>query len=710
MIDVETLVDHVRTYNPKANVDLICRAYAYGKQKHANQKRHSGESYFTHPIEVAIILAGQKLDDDTIVTALLHDTLEDTDATFKEVTELFGLEIAQLIDGVTKLTNLELSSVQAKQAENFRKLLLAMSQDLRVLLVKLGDRLHNMRTIKHMRPEKQISKARETMDIFAPLAGRMGMQWMRDELEDWAFKVLNPEARNSILRRFINLRDQSENLIPSIIKDIRTLLSANSIQASITGREKKPYSIWRKMEEKQQSFSRLSDIYGFRVITENESDAYHVLGAVHQRWTAVPGRFKDYISAPKSNGYRSIHTTVAGRDGKLVEIQIRTREMNEVAEVGVAAHWSYRDGQRAQNRFSVDPLSWLASLAVRIESEEDDHEEFLEHVKLEMFADQVFCFTPKGDVIQLPRGATPIDFAFAIHTRIGSTCVGVKVDGRRVPLSTRLRNGQSVEIQTATGQRPQATWIDIVITGRAKSAIRRALREDHQAGYIKLGRELARVALEHIGKKATDKALSTAAKKLGLKSHNEVLLKLGSAELMGVDLVEALYPSLLHQTDKDMNQSVAKIVGLDADQYIQGASCCQPLPGERIVGIATRGKGVFVHSIYCDTLIDYEDQPDRWIDLTWTKGRSDSVNKVTIEVTMANFSGVLGRICILISEQDSNIIDMHFSDRKQDFYRIAIDIQVRDVEHLENIVTAVEADSDVAQVLQSRRHQVTLKK
>ena len=710
MIDVETLVDHVRAYNPKANVELISRAYAFGKQKHVNQKRHSGEPYFSHPIEVAIILAGQKLDDDTIVTALLHDTLEDTDATFKEVTELFGLEIAQLIDGVTKLTNLELSSVQAKQAENFRKLLLAMSQDLRVLLVKLGDRLHNMRTIKHMRPEKQLSKARETMDIFAPLAGRMGMQWMRDELEDLAFKVLNPEARNSILRRFINLRDQSEDLIPSIIKDIRTLLSANSIQASITGREKKPYSIWRKMEEKQQSFSRLSDIYGFRIISENEGDAYRVLGAVHQRWTGVPGRFKDYISAPKSNGYRSIHTTVAGRDGKLVEIQIRTREMNEVAEVGVAAHWSYRDGQRAQNRFSVDPLTWLASLAVRIESEEDDHEEFLEHVKLEMFADQVFCFTPKGDVIQLPRGATPIDFAFAIHTRIGSTCVGVKVDGRRVPLWTRLRNGQSVEIQTATGQRPQATWIDIVITGRAKSAIRRALREDHQAGYIKLGRELARVALEHIGKKATDKALSTAAKKLGLKNHNEVLLKLGSAELMGVDLVEALYPSLLHQSDKDINQSVAKIVGLDADQYIQGASCCQPLPGERILGIATRGKGVFVHSIYCDTLIDYEDQPDRWIDLTWTKGRSDSVNKVTIEVTMANFSGVLGRICILISEQDSNIIDMHFSDRKQDFYRIAIDIQVRDVEHLENIVTAVEADSDVAQVLQSRRHQVTLKK
>jgi RelA/SpoT family (p)ppGpp synthetase len=708
MIDVETLIDHVRAYNPNTNEDLISRAYEYGLRMHEGQKRQSGEPYFTHPIEVAVILAGQKLDDATIVTALLHDTVEDTDATYGEVVELFGEEIALLIDGVTKLTNLELSSVQAKQAENFRKLLLAMSQDLRVLLVKLGDRLHNMRTIKHMRPEKQVLKARETMDIFAPLAGRMGMQWMRDELEDLAFKILNPEARQSIIRRFITLRDQSEDLIPSILKDVQALLAAHDIEASITGREKKPYSIWRKMEEKKQSFSRLSDIYGFRIIAEQEADVYRALGAVHQRWTAVPGRFKDYISSPKSNGYRSIHTTVSGRDGKLVEIQIRTREMHEVAEVGVAAHWAYKDGRRAENRFSVDPLSWLNSLADRINSGEDDHEEFLEHVKLEMFADQVFCFTPKGDVIQLPRGATPIDFAFAIHTRIGSATVGAKVDGHRVPLWTRLRNGQSVEIQTAVGQRPQATWIDIATTGRAKSSIRRALREDHQAGYIKLGRELARVALEHVGKKATDKALNTAAKKLGLKDHNEVLSKMGSAELTGVDLVQALYPSLLHDKSGELNQPIAKIVGVDTGQTIQVASCCQPLPGERIVGIATRGKGVVVHSIHCDTLIEYEDQADRWLDLSWTKGRSETKNKVTIEVTMANYSGVLGRICTLISEQDSNIVDMHFSDRKQDFYRIAIDIEVRDVEHLSNVVTAVDADSDVAQVLQTRRHQIAI--
>lgn len=707
MIDVETLVDHVKEYNPKTDADLIRRAYAYGKKMHEGQKRHSGEPYFTHPVEVADILAGQHLDDATIVTALLHDTVEDTSSTHKGLVDNFGTEIAQLVDGVTKLTNIELSSVQTKQAENIRKLLLAMSKDLRVILVKLGDRLHNMRTIKHMPQHKQIQKAKETMDVFAPLAGRMGMQWMRDELEDMSFKVLNIEARNSIMRHFIHLRSESDDVIPNILEDIETLLDNSGIKAKITGREKKPYSIWRKMEEKKQSFSQLSDIYGFRIITETEADVYSALGAVHQRWTAVPGRFKDYVSAPKSNGYRSIHTTVAGRDGKLVEIQIRTQEMHEVAEVGVAAHWAYRDGRRAENRFSVDPLTWLSNLTENIGTDDEDHEEFLEHVKLEMFSDQVFCFTPKGDVIKLPRGATPIDFAYAIHTRIGSSCVGAKVDGHRVPLWTRLRNGQSVTIQTAVGQRPQATWMDIAQTGRARSAIRKALRDEHQAGYIKLGQELARVALEHVGKSASPKALTTAAKKLGLKDKDELLAQIGSAEITGVDLVRSLYPALLHDLKGDVNQPKAKIVGMKADQFTKVAECCQPLPGERIVGIATKGKGVVVHSIHCETLIGYEDQTDRWVDLQWTQGPSDAVNVITIEVTMANYSGVLGRVCTLVSEQDANIVNMHFNDRKQDFYRVAIDIQVRDVEHLSNVVTAVEADSDVAQVVQSKRGQVS---
>src|SRR6056297_601506 len=428
MIAADDLIALVRQYNPRTDEALIRQAYDFGRSMHAGQQRHSGEPYFTHPVAVAAILTEQRLDDATIVTALLHDTIEDTKGTYGEIAERFGEDVAELVDGVTKLTNLELSNLESKQAENFRKLLMAMSKDLRVILVKLADRLHNMRTIRHMPIEKQQKKAHETMDIFAPLAGRMGMQWMRDELEDLSFRVLNPDARASIIRRFITLQKETGDVIPKITDDIETVLEKHGVSADVFGRAKKPFSIWRKMQEKQLAFSRLSDIYGFRVITETEDDCYRVLGAIHQRWRAVPGRFKDYISQPKSNGYRSIHTTVSGRDGKRVEVQIRTRQMHEVAEAGVAAHWAYRDGVRTQNPFAVDPARWLASLTEQFDAEED-HDDFLEAVKLEMYADQVFCFTPKGDVVKLPKGATPIDFAYAIYTRIGHACVGAKVDG-----------------------------------------------------------------------------------------------------------------------------------------------------------------------------------------------------------------------------------------------------------------------------------------
>ena len=382
MIDVEDLIALVRNYNPRTNVELIRRAYDYGLKMHDGQLRHSGESYFSHPVAVAAILTEQRLDDATIVTALLHDTIEDTKSTYTEVARMFGDEVAKLVDGVTKLTNLQLSSAQSQQAENFRKLFMAMSEDLRVILVKLADRLHNMRTIKSMRPEKQVQKARETMEIFAPLAGRMGMQWMREELEDLAFRVLNPDARNSLIRRFITLQRETGDVVHKITADIRAELEKAKIDADVFGRAKKPYSVWRKMQEKDLAFSRLSDIYGFRIIAASEADCYRIIGVIHQRWRAVPGRFKDYISQPKNNGYRSIHTTVSGRDGKRVEVQIRTRQMHEVAEAGVAAHWSYREGVRAQNPFAVDPAKWIATLTERFE--EGDHDEFLEHVKMEM--------------------------------------------------------------------------------------------------------------------------------------------------------------------------------------------------------------------------------------------------------------------------------------------------------------------------------------
>jgi GTP pyrophosphokinase/guanosine-3',5'-bis(diphosphate) 3'-pyrophosphohydrolase len=699
MIDVEDLIALVRNYNPRCNADLIRKAYAYGMKMHEGQMRKSGEPYFTHPVAVAAILTEQRLDDATIVTALLHDTIEDTRSTYTEIAQMFGEEVAELVDGVTKLTNLQLSNTESQQAENFRKLFMAMSRDLRVILVKLGDRLHNMRTIRSMKPEKQAQKARETMEIFAPLAGRMGMQWMREELEDLSFKVLNPEARNSIMRRFLTLQRETGDVVHKITADIRHELEKAQIEADVYGRAKKPYSIWRKMQEKDLAFSRLSDIYGFRVICGSVADCYRILGVIHQRWRAVPGRFKDYISQPKNNGYRSIHTTVSGRDGKRVEVQIRTREMHEVAEAGVAAHWSYREGVRAKNPFAVDPAKWIASLTERLD--EGDTDEFLENVKLEMYSDQVFCFTPKGDVVQLPRGATPLDYAYAIHTRIGNSCVSAKIDGIRVPLWTRLKNGQSVEIITAEGQRPQASWIDIVTTGRAKAAIRRSLREEDKGRFIKLGQELARAAFDHVGKKATDKALRTAAKMLGLSDENDLLARLGSAEMPARRVVETLYPELAQAVAEEVDAK-RPVVGLTADQTFRRAQCCQPVPGERIVGITYKGLGVVVHAIDCPALEEFEEQTQRWVDLRWHSGRHAPVYMVTLDLTISNDAGVLGRICTLIGEQKANISDLRFTDRKPDFYRLIMDVDLRDVEHLHMVMTALEAETDVAQISRHR--------
>jgi len=700
MIGADDLAALVIAYNPRSDSGRIRAAYAFGREMHEGQFRQSGDPYFTHPVAVAALLTEQRLDDDTIITALLHDTIEDTRASYADIARQFGLPVAELVDGVTKLTNLQLNSTETKQAENFRKLLMAMSRDMRVILVKLADRLHNMRTIKFQRHEKQVQKSRETMDIYAPLAGRMGMQWMRDELEDLAFRVLKPDARSSIMRRFVRLQSDSGDVIEKITNDIRSELAAIGIDAEVFGRAKRPYSIWRKMQDKGHPFSRLSDIYGFRVITQTPADCYAVLGCVHQRWKAVPGRFKDYISHPKSNGYRSIHTTVSGRDGKRVEIQIRTKQMHEVAESGVAAHWAYRDGERSENPFAVDPSEWIASLREGLE--EADHESFLEHVKLEMYSDQVFCFSPKGDVVSLPRGATPLDYAYGIHTRIGDRCVGARVDGMRVPLWTRLKNGQSVEIITADGQRPQSTWLDIAITGRAKSAIRRSLREENRENFIRLGSELARVAFEHVGKKATDKALKTAAKHYGFDEADELLARLGAAELSARDVVTSLYPDVSLREGEEVEKGRA-VLGLSPDQKPRLGTCCQPLPGERIVGITYRGQGVVVHAIDCEKLLEFEDQPDRWVDLHWHAGRHPAAYTVTLELTITNDAGVLGRICTLIGEQKANISDLHFADRKPDFYRLELDVDLRDVEHHHQVMTALEADNDVAEVARLRR-------
>ena len=701
MIAAEDLIALVRNYNPKTNADLIRDAYEYGREMHEGQFRKSGEPYFTHPAAVAAILTEQSLDDATIITALLHDTIEDTRSTYKDVSERFGTEVADLVDGVTKLTNLQLSSTETKQAENFRKLFMAMSRDLRVILVKLADRLHNMRTIRAMKPEKQLRKARETMDIYAPLAGRMGMQWMREELEDLAFRVINPEGRSSIIRRFILLQKETGDVVHRITSDMRAELEKAGIAAEVFGRAKKPYSIWRKMQDKNVGFSRLSDIYGFRIITRTDADCYTALGLIHSRWRAVPGRFKDYISQPKSNGYRSIHTTVSGRDGKRVEVQIRTRQMHDVAETGVAAHWSYRDGVRSENPFAVDPARWISSLTEQLDHDDEDHEDFLETVKLEMYSDKVFCFTPKGAVVKLPKGATPLDFAYAIHTRIGSACVGAKVDGLRVPLWTRLKNGQSVEIVTAEGQTPQATWLDIATTGKAKATIRRSLREANRERFAKLGHELVRAAFENAGKKLTEKMLEKAAQTMRIESPTELLARVGSAEISARDVVHAVYPELPPQKVAEVEERRA-VIGLRHGQGFTRAPCCQPLPGERIVGLAHPGHGVQVHSIDCIALGNAQNEARDWLDLHWAEGKHPANYTVSLDMTIGNDAGVLGRICTLIGEREANISDLEFIDRKPDFYRLRMDIDVSDAEHLHSTMSVLDAESNVASVIRRR--------
>ena len=700
MFTIDDLADRLGSYLPQSEIQQVKRAFYYAEQAHDGQCRRSGEPYVTHPLAVANILANMHMDHQSLMAAMLHDVIEDTGVGKEALAKQFGKPVAELVDGVSKLTQIAFEDKAVAQAENFQKMVLAMSRDIRVIIVKLADRLHNMRTIKSMRPDKQGQKARETMEIYAPLAGRMGMQWMRDELEDLAFRVLNPEARNSIIRRFLTLQREAGDVVHKISADIRAELESAGIEADVYGRAKKPYSVWRKMREKELAFSRLSDIYGFRVICEEVPDCYRILGLIHQRWRAVPGRFKDYISQPKSNGYRSIHTTVSGRDGKRVEVQIRTRAMHEVAEAGVAAHWAYRDGERVANPFAVDPARWISTLTEQVDAG-GHHDEFLEQVKLEMYSDQVFCFTPKGDVVQLPRGATPLDFAYAIHTRIGDSCVSARVDGIRVPLWTRLRNGQSVEIITAEGQRPQTTWIDLVVTGRAKAAIRRSLREEDRARFVRLGQELARVAFEHVGRKATDKALATAATRLGVSDRKELLARLGSAEITARQVVAALYPELA-AAEVDEVDARRPVVGLPDAEAFRRAECCQPLPGERIVGITYRGIGVVAHAIDCLALEEFEETPERWIDLRWHDGRHAPAYTVALKVTISNDAGVLGRICTLIGEQGANISDLRFADRKPDYYRLIIEVDLRDLAHMHAVMTALEADSDVAELARHR--------
>jgi len=698
------LVEKVRAYDKNADERLLNRAYVFSMKAHGSQKRASGDPYFSHPLEVAGILTDMHLDGATIVTALLHDTIEDTVATLPEIEELFGPEIGKLVDGVTKLSQIELTSEQSKQAENFRKLLLAMSSDIRVLLVKLADRLHNMRTLHYIKKaEKRHRIARETMEIYAPLAERIGMQAMKEELEDLAFAELHPDARESIVRRLEFLRKQGGDLKARVTQKIERLLAEENISARVVGREKRPYSIWRKMTKSNVSFEQLSDVLAFRILVKTRQDCYRALGVVHANWAMVPHRFKDYISTPKVNGYQSIHTTLLGPEGQRLEIQIRTVDMHEIAEYGVAAHWQYKQGAKMDGA----QYRWLREL---LEILEHGHspEEFLEHTKIELYQDQVFCFTPKGDLIALPVGATPVDFAYAVHTGVGDTCVGAKVNGRIVPLRTELQNGDQVEIMRSKAQTPQPAWEAFVVTGKARSAIRRFVRDAEKAEYSHLGEAILERTFAQEGQEMSKKAVAAAREKLKFASDADLYVSVGKGQTRGRDVFEAAFPGIPVQSDADKpmpntGKAVSgirpvSIKGLTPGMAVHMADCCHPLPGDRIVGIMEPGRGVTVHSIDCETLEDRTDEPEAWLDLSWDKAAGEQLHVARIVANVTNNPGALGEVATVIGRYRGNITNLKLIDRTLQYYVLQVDVEVQDLKHLTNIIAALRVSTVVNDV------------
>ncbi|MBI1239297.1 MAG: RelA/SpoT family protein [Alphaproteobacteria bacterium] len=699
------LVERVKSYDPSANEALLNKAYVFAMKAHGAQTRASGDPYFSHPLEVAGILTELKLDSASIITALLHDTIEDTATSYEDIEKSFGKEVAQLVDGVTKLGKYELVSERTKDAENFRKFLLAMSNDIRVLLVKLADRLHNMRTLAFIpKPEKRRRIAEETMEIYAPLAGRMGMQDLREELEDLSFSEIFPDARDSIVKRLAFLETQSGGRVVKIADEIKRTLAKNGIEAWVTGRLKRPYSIWRKMEEKSIAFEQLSDIFAFRIIVAKEDECYRALGVLHRTWPTVPGRFKDYISTPKQNNYRSIHTTVIGPEKARVEVQIRTRDMDEVAERGVAAHWVYKD--KTNGGAPPEAYEWLRDLVDMIE-QGDAPEDFLEHTKLELFRDQVFCFTPKGDLITLPRGATPLDFAYAVHTDLGHMCVGAKINGRHVPLRTVLRNGDEVQILTSKAQVPSAAWESLVVTGKARAAIRRFVRGAQRGEQIRLGCAIAEKAFADQHEPFAEKPIEAALKKLKASRLEDLYANLGSGVLALHDFQEAIFPGAPMAPARSANgangangsAAPIPIRGLIPGVAIHLGPCCHPLPGDRIVGIVEPGKGVVVHTIDCDSLESAQDDPSGWLDLKWEAHAGDRQLSVgRLAVTLNNEPGALAELCAVIARAGGNISNLQITDRNPALFQFLVDVEVSDAKHLTHAMSALRAAPLIANV------------
>jgi len=710
------LIERVRAYDPSADEALLNRAYVYAVRMHGSQKRASGDPYFAHPIEVAGILTDYRLDTATIVTGLLHDVIEDTDVTRAEVDRLFGEEVGELVEGVTKLSRLEAAADYKRQAENLRKFILAVSKDVRVLLVKLADRLHNMRTLHFIKnAAKRERIARETLDIYAPLARSIGCHRICTELEELAFSHLNPVARDAIIRRLDTLRAGQGRAVALASEEIAAKLAEAGIASRVFGREKNAFSIWRKLQRKSIGFAQLSDIFAFRVIVDSEDDCYRALGVIHRAWSSLPERFKDFISTPKRNNYRSIHTTVVGPRAMRIEMQIRTQAMDRVAEQGVAAHWRYKnetygfDPEAAAEAGGADPLVNLRQL-VQVLEHGGDAEDLLEHAKLEMFLDQVFVFTPKGRLISLPTGAMPLDFAYAVHTDVGDTCLGVKINGELRPLRTVLQNGDVVEVVRGAKPGPAADWQSLTVTGRARSAIRRHIRLAEKEEFLRLGKAALDQVFERAGKALSGVSLRPALDRFAAAGEAELFDAVGRGRIAPTQVLEVMFPGL-KETEKAAASARHRIEdGKAARFYVKGGglapglslrfgACCTPMPGDRIVGIADGGKSLTIHTLDCAQLAQFEDREELWRDLQWTpEAERNTLSAARLHATVRDAPGVMGQACTIIGEAGGNIIGVNMRHRHSDFFDVDFDVEVKDARHLTHIAAALRACPSVETV------------
>jgi len=713
------LISRVQSYDPRADGSIIDAAYTVAARAHGTQTRDNGDPYITHPLAVADILAGFRLDSSSIVTALLHDVIEDTPVTLPEIARQFGDQVAGLVDGVTKLTRLELNSDRSKQAENFRKLVLAMSRDIRVLLVKLADRLHNMRTLHFVASADRRQRiARETMEIYAPLAERIGMDAVKIELQTLAFAQLEREAYDTIQARLNFLRGQGADVIEEVRSELARVCRESGVDViEVSGREKSPYSIWEKMQRRNVAFEQLSDIMAFRVVVPTREACYMALGAVHASYPVIAGRFKDYLSTPKSNGYQSLHTGVTLREprNQKIEVQIRTAEMNDEADNGVAAHWFYK--QTDAEIKELKRFRWVQDLLEILENSQSG-EDFLENTKLELYQDQVFCFTPKGQLIQLPRGATPVDFAYAVHSQVGDTCVGAKINGRLLPLRTELQNGDQVEIMTARGGTPSPAWERFAVTGKARARIRRYVAQQQRQNYIDSGRAALAKAFRQEGVDGSERTLEPTLKALKLASLDDLYVAVGNGNAGPKDVVHTAYPELRHaaRAPRMLPQIAARtpvsgraadggmpITGLVTGMAVHYAGCCHPLPGDRIVGIVTTGRGVTIHTRQCPTLESFAATPERYIDVDWDysvggKGGDGSVHTGRVSVIAVNEPTTLASLTNAISKQDGSIVNLKIVNRQQDFFEALIDVEVRDLRHLSTVIAGLRAATGITQV------------